>query len=396
MDFGLTQEQAQLKAEFEAFFEEEAKRAPEGWMGSAEEVYVTDEAWAYHRSIAEKLAAKGWVSLAWPKEYGGQEHSYIEQLLFQEVKGYYRCPGVDMHSQGISASILYHGSEEMKKKWLPRIARAEISWAEGYSEPNAGSDLASLTTVAVEDGDDYVINGQKTWTTGAQRCDHVFLLARTDRDAVPKYRGLTFFISELNKPGVTIRPIHYMTGDHVYNEIFFDNFRIPKTQIVGELNKGWYVTMAGRNFARVRVEMIGGARRSLEDLIQFCCETRIGGKVLAKDPIVRQKVAELAIELEAGRLSAYHVASLQSKGVDPASEASAAKYFNTELLVRLANTGLEIMGLYGMVTEGSKWAPLKGYFAHMSQFDLGLTIGGGTTDVQHNIIAWRALNLPRN
>lgn len=396
MDFGLTQEQTKLKEEFRIFFEEEAAKAPEGWTGTTEEMYSTDEGWAYHRSIAEKLAEKGWISLAWPKEYGGREHSYIEQLIFQEVKGYYKCPGVDTHAQGIAASLLYYGSDQLKKEWLPRIARAEINWAEGYSEPNAGSDLASLSTRAVEDGDDYVINGQKIWTTGAQRCNHIFLLARTDPDATPKHRGLTFFISRLNIPGITIRPLHYMTGANVYNEIFFDDVRIPKTQIVGEVNRGWYVTMAGRNFARVRVEMISGAKRSLEDLVEFCRETRYGGQSLAKDPIVRQRLAEIAVELEGARQFAYYVAWLQSKEVDPVAEASAAKHFNTELIVRLANTGLEVMGLYGTLRAGSKWAPLKGSFERLSQYGLGLTIGGGTTEVQKNIIAWKGLNLPRN
>ncbi len=395
MDFNLTPAQQQLKAEFETFFKEEAKRAPVGWM-SDEDIYVSDEGWAYHRSVADKLAKKGWISLAWPKEYGGQELGYVEQLLFQEVKGYYKVPGVDMHYHQIAACLLNHGSEAMRKEWLPRMARAEINWAEGYSEPDAGSDLASVTTRAVEDGDCYVINGQKTWTSGAHRCNYIFVLARTDPKATPKHKGLTFFLSELDRPGISMRPVYYMNGAHVFNEVFFDNVRIPKSMILGQVNKGWYVTMGGRNFARVRIEAVAMARRDLEHLVEFCRETKgYDGQPLAKDPLVRQKLADVAIELEGARLAAYNVAWTQSKGLDPLAEPSANKYFNTEAIVRFAHSALEIMGLRGTILEGSKWTPLHGNFAHLVQFGLGPTIGGGTSDVQKNIIAWRGLNLPR-
>jgi alkylation response protein AidB-like acyl-CoA dehydrogenase len=394
MDFRLTPEQEKLRQEFEDFFKEEAKRAPEGWVGGMFALFESDENWAYHRSVAEKLAKKGWLALPWPKKYGGQEHSYIEQLIFNEIRGYYRVPGVDMWgSQIVAPSILEHGSEELKQEWLPRIARAEINWCQGWSEPNAGSDLASLVTRAVEDGDDFVINGQKIWTTGAHRADHIFFLARTDPTA-PKHKGITYFVSEI-KEGITIRPLLFMHSKHEYNEVFFDDFRVSKKNVVGKVNQGWYVTMAGINFERSMVGSVAEVKRDLEEFIEFCKQTKRDGQPLSKDPLVRQQLVEFAIELEAARQWAYYVAWLQSKGQMVPAESSAAKYFSSELTVRFANAAVDIMGLYGTLKTGSKWANLRGKFEDMCQASLGTTIAGGTTETMKNIIAWMGLKLPR-
>lgn len=394
MDFRLTLAQQALKEEFEAFFKEEAQRAPEGWIGGMFGIFESEANWAYHRSVAGKLAKKGWLSLPWPKKYGGQEHSYIEQLIFNEVRGYYRVPGVDLWGpQIVAPSILEHGSEELKREWLPRIANAEINWCQGWSEPNSGSDLASLMTRAVEDGDNFVINGQKIWTTGGHKADHIFLLARTDPN-VPKHKGITYFISPI-KEGVTIRPLLFMHGKHEYNEVFFDNFRVPKTNVVGKVNQGWYVTMAGINFERSMIGTVSELQRDLGDLVDLCKQTQRNGRSLYEDPLIRQKMAQLDTELEATRQWAYYVAWVQSKKQSAAPEASAAKYFSSEMTVRFANTALEILGLYGPLKEGSKWASLHGKFEDLCQASLGGVIAGGTTEIQKNIIAWMGLKLPR-
>lgn len=394
MDFRLTPKQQALKDEFEEFFKEEAKRAPEDWVGGMFGIFEAEENWAYHRSAGEKLAQKGWLSLPWPKQYGGQEHSYIEQLIFNEVRGYYRVPGVDLWgSQIVAPSILEHASDELKQEWLPKIARAEINWCQGWSEPNSGSDLASLVTKAVEDGDDYVINGQKIWTTGAHKADHIFFLARTDPTA-PKHKGITYFISKIEE-GVTIRPLLFMHRGHEYNEVFFDNFRVPKKNVVGKVNQGWYVTMAGINFERSMVGSVAELKRDLEDLVTFCKQTKRNSKYLYEDPLVRQKLAQFAVELEATRQWAYYVAWVQSKGQFAAPESSASKYFSSELAVRLGNTAVEIMGLYGPLKKKSKWANLHGKFEDLCQASLGGTIAGGTTETMKNIIAWMGLKLPR-
>jgi len=321
---------------------------------------------------------------------------HVEQAIFMEAYSYHRAPGLDIWGLPIlSPGILEYGSEEIKREWLPRIARAETDWCQGWSEPNAGSDLASLTTRAVEDGDDYVINGQKIWTTGAHRATHIFLLARTDPDAPKKHRGLTYFLSEMDRPGIEVRPLYYMNRAHVYNEVFFDNLRVPKRNIVGQINQGWYVTMAGANFERSGVGAIAVAKRDFEDLVHFCKQMQRNGQLLSKNPLVRYKLADLKIELEAGRQWSYYVAWLQSQNPLTAVEASAAKCFDMELLVRLANVGMEIMGLYGTLKKESKWVPLHGKFESTSQLGPGFAISGGATEIQKNLIAWMGLGLPR-
>ena len=246
-----------------------------------------------------------------------------------------------------------------------------------------------------KEGDEYIINGQKIWTTGAHRATHIFLLARTDPDA-PRHRGITMFLSEMDRPGIEVHPLHFMNRAHVYNEVFFDNLRVPKKNIVGQVNQGWYVTMAGVNFERSGSGAIATGQRDLEDLCQFCKEMQRNGQPLSKDPIVRHKLADLAIELQSGRQWSYYVAWLQSQNPLTAVEASAAKLFDSEVMVRLANVGVEIMGLYGTLKKESKWAPLYGKFEAYCQLSLGFTIAGGTTEIQKNLIAWMGLGLPRN
>jgi len=395
MDFRFTPEQEVLRKEFEEFFKAEEKSAPEGWLGGLEARYENDENWAYHRAEAEKLAQKGWLSLPWPLEYGGRDLGLMEQAIFNETCAYYRIPGADFWGlQMLAPSLLEYGSEEIKQEWLPRIARGEIDWCQGWSEPNAGSDLASLTTRAIEDGDDYVINGQKIWTTGAHRATHMFLLARSDPGA-SKHAGLTYFLTEIDRPGITIRPLHYMNRSRLYNEVFFDNLRIPKSNIVGQPNQGWYVTLAGMNFERSGAGAVSEVKRDLEDLVQFCKETSRNGQPLAKNLVVRQKLTELATEVEAARQFAYYVVWMQSQNPMVVAEPSAAKVLTSELSVRLANTGLEIMGLYGTLKQGSKWAPLQGKFESKCQLSLGFTIAAGSTEIQKNLIARMGLQLPR-
>ena len=393
MDFKFTPEQDALRKEFTEFCEEEAKNAPEGWGGGLQ-AEATAEGWAYHHSVVEKVAKKGWLCLPWPKEYGGQGHGVIEQTIFNEITAYYKVPAVPFHFMTVAPGILEYGTEEQKREWLPKMARAEINWAELLSEPDAGSDLASLKTQAVADGDDYVINGQKVWTSGGHHADHVFILARTDPDPAKRHRGLTFFINKIG-PGIEFSPQIYMNRSYLYNETFITDFRVPKRNIVGQLNKGWYVMMAGRNYARANIATISSSRRDLEELVEYCREKRVNGEALASNPLVRQKLAQFAIELEAARQYAYQVGWLQSKGQDVAAEAAACGHFSLELDVRLANTAIELMGLYGTVTHGSKWAPLYGKFQDLCQWSVGYTIAGGTTEIRKNVIAWQGLKLPR-
>lgn len=397
MDFRLTPEQEALKKGFEEFFKDEIKNAPPDWEGGLEDLVASDEGWGFHVQMARKLAQKGWLVRPWPKDYGGQDAPIIEQLIFSEVLGYYKAPGIDIWGIGmLGPTLLAVGNEELKKEHLPPMARAERFWCQAWSEPNAGSDLASLTTRAVKDGDDYIINGQKTWVTGANRADWAFTLARTNPEE-KRSRGITYFLVDMKSPGITTRPLHSMEGSHVFNEVYFDDVRVPARNMVGEENQGWAITRATMNFERSNVGMMAGLKRNLEELVNFCKETKRNEQTLGQNPFVRHTLAQLAIEIEAGRAMSYRIAWMQEKGglLMAAHAASAAKVFGTELAQRFSYAGYEIMGLYGQVKKASKWAPLMGAFETASQLCMGMNIAAGSSEIQRNLIAWVGMGLPR-
>jgi alkylation response protein AidB-like acyl-CoA dehydrogenase len=269
-----------------------------------------------------------------------------------------------------------------------------VQWCQGYSEPGAGSDLASLQTKAVSDGDDYVVNGSKIWTSNAHHADWMLLLARTDQDA-PKHRGITFLMMDMKAPGVSITPIINMAGIHGFNQVFFDNVRVPKRNLVGEENRGWYVGATLLDFERSGVQYSAVARRTLEDLVRFAKETKPDGTTLSRDPVVRNRLADMAIEIEVSRMIAYHIGWMQSQGHVPNKEASVCKLFSTEMQQRLAETGIRMLGLYGQLAPGSKWAPLKGRVERTFLTSHSATLASGTSEIQRNIIATRGLGLPR-
>ena len=401
LDFRLTSEQEALKKEFDNFFREEMKKAPP--LG-AENIYDNDEAWDFHCYMARRLGEKGWISRPWPKEYGGQNVPIIEQLLFNEARAYYRAPGIDV--QGVcmlAPTLLASGNEEQKQQHLPPIAQGRIMWCQGWSEPNAGSDLASLKTKAVRDGDYYVINGQKTWTSGAHRAQWCFMMARTNPNE-PRHRGLSFFLVDMKTPGIKLRPVLGLNGSHMFNEMFFDDVRIPKENLVGEENRGWYVSLMTMNFERSSIGFMMEAKRNLEDLIGFCKGTKRNGRPLSDDPMVRSILAQLVIEVEVGIALSYKVAWLQEKvsekGMEMALQAavvaSSGKVYGSELGQRLAYAGCRIMGLYSQVKAGSRWAPLKGRFESSYQECVSLNMGGGTSEIMRNVIAMRGLEMPRS
>ena len=294
----------------------------------------------------------------------------------------------------VAPTLLMSGTEEQKQQHLPPIANGVIQWCQGWSEPNAGSDLASLTTRAVRDGDEYVINGQKVWTTGAHRANWCFMLARTDPEQ-PRHRGLSFFLVDMKTPGITLRSIPNMANGHTFNELFFDDVRVPKRNMVGEENRGWYVSLITMNFERSGVAAFASLRRTIEELVQFCHQTKRDGQPLAKDPFVRHRLAQLFIENEVGHAMSRRVAWLQHKGEMAAAEASAAKVYGSELAQRLTYTACQILGLYSQVKAGSKWAPFGGAFEATYQACPGMNIAAGSSEIMRNIIALRGLELPR-
>ena len=396
MDFRFTPQEEALRKEFDAFFREEMKHAPPEWGTSMEAIFGLDACWEFHKKIARKLAAKGWLSRPWPKEYGGQDASLVEQFVFSDVMGYHQGAGVDHWGIMLLApTLLVSAKEEQKKEHLPPIARAELFWTQLWSEPGAGSDLASLTTRALRDGDDYIVNGQKIWSSGAHRADWGFLLARTNPEE-KRSRGLSFFLVDMKTPGLTVRPILSMDGSHLFNEVFFDDVRVPARNMVGEENQGWIASQMTSNFERSMIALFSYLRRELEELVEFCQETKREGKVLAANPFVRHKLAQMAIEIDVGRAYSYSVLWNQIKGglVMAAPLAAAAKVLATETVQRFTFIACQIIGLYAQVKE-SRWAPLKGRYEKEYQQCLGLSMAGGTSEIMRNLICSMGMGLPR-
>lgn len=397
MDFTFTEEQEALRKEFDDFFKEEMKHAPpEYGLGGLEGIFGSAEGFAFHKYMAKKLGEKGWIARAWPKEYGGRNAPLIEQLIFNEVIGYHRAPGIDIQGIGMFAPTLLVGAtEEQKRRLLPPLGRGEAFYCQGWSEPDAGSDLANITTSAVRDGDHYVINGQKCWCSGAHRADHMFMLARTDPNS-KRSKGLSVFNLKMDTPGIEVRPVKYMDNRHVFNEVFFKDVRVPACDLIGKENEGWWLTRQTMNFERSNSGKYLSLKRSIYELINYAKTTKRNGTLLSDNVIVRQKLAKLFMEVEAGNALAYRVFWDQSRNrmMNAVKNASASKVFSSELTQRLFNVATEIMGLYGQLEE-SKWAPMQGLMVQNYQFAPAGNIAAGSSEIQRNLIAWTGLGLPR-
>ncbi len=389
MEFRFTPEEEAFREELQAFLRAEAD---DRWVDSVGEGF---DDWDHVLEMRRKLAEKGWLTMAWPEEYGGQNASHMMQVIFSEEMAYFRAPGRDIFATRMLApTLMIHGTEDQKREFLPPVAEGTVQWCQGYSEPESGSDLASLQTRAVEDGDDFVVNGTKIWTSGAHRADHIMVLTRTDPDA-PKHRGISFLLADMRTPGIEVRPVINMANQHSFNMVTFDNVRVPKRNLMGELNRGWYVGATLLDFERSGVDYSAGARRVLEEIVAFCKESTRNGRTLADDPLVRRQLAELAIEVDVSRLISYKIAWMQQNGLVPNKEASMGKVFGTELQHRMAKTGMNILGLYGQLEPDSKYAPLKGRIERGYMTTVSSTLAAGTSEIQRNIIATRGLGLPR-
>jgi alkylation response protein AidB-like acyl-CoA dehydrogenase len=321
----------------------------------------------------------------------------MTQLLFNEEMGYHRVPGRDAFgARMLAPTLMAHGSEEQRRRFLPPIARGEVQWCQGYSEPNSGSDLASLQTRASDAGDDFIVNGAKIWTSLAHRADWIFLLARTDPGA-PKHKGISFLLCDMKSPGITVRPIINMAGEHHFNQVTFEDVRIPRDQLVGGLNQGWYVATTLLDFERSGIDYVTSARRVLADLAAYA-RANVGtdGRPLAEDGAVRGRFAALAAEAEASRLLAYEVAWLQGQGVVPTREASMSKVMGTRLMNTVTDFGMELLGPRGQLDRGDAAAPLRGRILRARFECIAWTIFAGTNEIQKNIIATRGLGLPRS
>jgi len=388
MDFTFSVEEEAFRAEVRTFLDEEL---PPDWDGLDEDGAFQGQGLGITRRMSKRLAERGWLTLAWPKEHGGQERSIMEQMLFKEEMAYFQVPGADMGVGGVSwvgPMLMSHGTDEQKRH-LRSIASGDEYWCTLYSEPGSGSDLASLQTRAERDGDDYVINGSKIWTSGGHIADWGWLAARTD-PAAPKHKGVSMFLLDMKAPGVTVRPIINMAEAHHFNEVFFDNVRIPKRDLVGEQDQGWYILATALDFERSGVHASANAQRILDKLAEFHAERP--GTLSAG---LRNRFAEAQIETSIARSLAYRVSWLQSKGGQPNQEASLSKLYGSELGQRVAAFAIDSLGLSGQAGPGSRWAAFGGRIERTYRSAVSHTIAAGTSEVQRNIVATRGLGLPR-
>jgi len=344
-----------------------------------------------------KLYDAGYVAIGWPSAYGGRDASVTQQTILDEELVRARAPmligmmGVRM----VGPTLIQYGSPEQQRRFLHHILTGEEIWCQGYSEPGAGSDLASLTTRAEVVGDEFVVNGQKVWTSSAQFADWMFCLVRTD-PAAPKHHGISYLLIDMKSPGITVRPLMQITGDAGFNEVFFEDVRVPRANLVGELNRGWQV--ANATLAHER-NMLGATTRTqqlFQGLLRVARSVERDGRPASQDPVIRQRLAELLLRVEAMKYHAYRQLTDALRGRKPGIAASVNKLVNTELNHDIAAMAMEVMGSYGPLDRRALRAIDRGTWPHDFLFTLGMIIGGGTSQIQKNIISERGLGMPRH
>jgi len=394
MDLSFTREEEELRNKVRHFLEEEVPKS--GLKSSAEG--REDKGWlAKAKAWQRKLYEAGYIALAWPKEYGGQAMDPVKQSIVNEEMVRANAPYL-VGGSGLGMfgpTLISWGDEEQKKRFLPKILTAEEIWCQGYSEPGSGSDLASLRTRAEIHGDEFVVNGQKVWTSGAQYSDWMFCLVRTDPEA-PKHRGISYILIDMKTPGITVRPLVQMTGDKGFNEVFFDNVHVPRKNLVGKLNEGWMVANATLFHERNMLGSSTGSQQRFNRLLGLAKKIRRNGKPLIEDPVFRQRLVDLEIKVEAMRFHSYRQLTDQMRGKNPGVEAMINKLVGTELNHDLATAAMEAMGDYSMLSRDEEQAMDNGYWPYEWMFSLGLVIGGGTSHIQKNIIAERGLKMPKS
>ena len=363
--------------------EERLQRGYEGGFKTNQEEYD------YTMGFQKKLSEKDWLAMAWPKEYGGGGASHMRQLVYNEEMAYNGAPSMNMGIAWVGPSLMLYGTEEQKAKFIPRITGADDWWCTLYSEPGAGSDLAALQTRAVRDGDEYVVNGQKIWTSGGHLADWGWLAARTDPDA-PKHKGITMFMVDMKSPGVTVRPLINIADRHGFNEVFFEDVRIPANQVVGEVNRGWYHMAVALDFERSGIQAYAGGRKSVERLTNLA---KNNPELIERRPSVKYELADRAVEVSVGTILAYRVATMQAKGLVPNYEASTSKLFGSEMGQRISLTGMHLLGTLGQLRDGTKHQVIDQATTYLSS--VSGTIAAGTSEIQRGIIATRGLGLPR-
>jgi 3-oxocholest-4-en-26-oyl-CoA dehydrogenase alpha subunit len=382
-------EHAAFRAELRDFLAAELPR--DDWNMRNDRDHHPEGGREFTAQFRKKLAAKGWVTMGWPEEHGGQGASYMTQTVYMEEMSSAGAPGA--YDQGVwlaGPALMMYGTPEQQERWLPGMRSASSTWCQLFSEPGAGSDLASLQTKAVRDGDEYVINGQKIWNSGAQHAEWGILLARTDPEA-PKHKGISYFLIDMKAPGVHVKPLYNLMGTDHFSEVFFEDARIPADCLIGDENRGWYISTTTLDQERSSINRIVMTRSTLEGLVEYVR----GLPLLRARDEIRHELAERHLEFEIGRWLCYRVAEMQSQGRVPNYEASISKVFGTELQRQMGITGMRVLGMAGQFEPGTIYAPLQGRVERWALAAPSYTVAGGTSEVNRNIIATRGLGLPR-
>jgi alkylation response protein AidB-like acyl-CoA dehydrogenase len=391
MDLGLTPSELKFRDEFRAWLKVNIPKK------SSHAVRTGESPAAYYQYLKDwqrKLFDGGYAGIAWPKEFGGRGATLIEQAIFQEELALADAPelGGTIGLSLVGPTIIAVGTESQKQRYLPRMLSGEEIWCQGFSEPNAGSDLASLETKAVRDGDHFVVNGQKIWTSYAHIADLCMLVVRTDTTA-PKHKGITCLLVDMKSPGISVRPLKMMSGDSAFNEMFFSNVRVPVERVLGKVNEGWNVAITALSNERANLGsgLYIAFKRNLDAVVEQARKLRRHGKPVIEDAVIRQKLAQAFVDLEVFRLNTTRALSNLSKRGAPGPEGSIQKLYWSELNQRNAQIAMEVLGPYGQLTDFD-----SGRWAYNYLRSRGNTIEAGTSEVQRNIIAQRVLGLPRS
>jgi alkylation response protein AidB-like acyl-CoA dehydrogenase len=394
MDFSFSEQDEAFRQELRSWLDEnltdDLRRPQLGFMFEESE-----EDWQRRLRWHRKMHAAGWAGIGWPKEYGGRAATLTQQLIYDREISRANAPQhVNAVAFGMAApTLMVWGTEEQKRRYLPRILSAEEIWCQGFSEPGAGSDLASLQTRAVEEGDYFIVNGQKVWTSDAHHADMCILLVRTDQQA-PKHKGLSFLLVDMHSAGITVRPLVQITGDHGFNEVFFEDVKVPKKNLLGEKNQGWQVAITTLMFERT----VGGSEHIAIDpaeLVALARTVELDGRRAWDDASVRQKIAQFMCESQALKYTRLRQLTRRLKGLPPGPEGSLLKLGISELNLKISSFAMELLGPYSQFEYRAPYARDQGKWSYRMLAARALTIGGGTTEVQHNIIGERVLGLPK-
>jgi alkylation response protein AidB-like acyl-CoA dehydrogenase len=386
MDFNLTPEEEAFREEVRAFIREHLP---------PEDARTMQDIASFQRMVREKR----WVGFSWPAEYGGGGGSVMEQVILKEEMAKARAPALGTCFMGLAwvgPAIIQYGSEEQKRKFVPDILDGKYQWCTGYSEPDSGSDLASLKCRCERDGDVYVVNGQKIWTSIAMWSKWIILLVRTRTDVAVKHDGITCLLVPMDAPGITVRPIKNMTGAEIFAEVFFDDVRVPVENRLGEEGEGWGVTVSALAHERSSIAEVYGLNRTLDQVVELARRCTRNGRPASEDPAIRRRLVRADTRIEAMRLNGLRFLTKQLRGEPLGSETSINKLHRAELEIEIGELAVEIQGSRGPLWKGSDVVPDEGRWQRYALGWPEVVIGGGTPNIQKNIIAERVLGLPKD